>query len=92
MPRFSNDPETAREDNPDLPGGKPLSDDELEEFLWLRAVARQLASLRSEMRWIQGSAATPSQQKREQIDTLTLEMIQMAGEALREPEREPATK
>ena len=79
--------ERAREENPDLPRGKPLSDDEFEELFWLRDNAQQLASVRSEMRQVQGSTATPSQKKREQIDALSLEMIDIAKDALREPER-----
>jgi hypothetical protein len=32
--------ERAKEDNPDLPAAKPLSDEEVEELFWLRANAR----------------------------------------------------
>lgn len=78
--------ERASQENPDLPEGKPLSQDELAELYWLRANGRRMASLRSELRRVQESLGTPSQQKRERIDALTNEMLQITREAM-QPEQ-----
>jgi len=79
--------ERAREENPDLPESKPLSQEELSELYWLRANGRRLASLRSETRRVQESLGTPSQQKRERIDAVTREMIQVSREAMQAPQQ-----
>ena len=78
----------AFDDRAEVEASKPLSQDELEQLFWLRANARQLSALRSEMRRVQESLATPSRQKREQIDALTNEMLQVAREAMQAPEQQ----
>ena len=68
-----------------------LTADEAADLKLFRNVARYLSSLRADIRKTETSELT-ARGKKVEIDELYREMIRAAKDALREPERQPATK